>query len=301
VNQATETATGTSVSAIDRYEVSPTIYGVGAGGRRLSARHAGGWFVRDFPLTIRHVSAGPLTCCTTPWCTATRRARAGRVPPARAPGCHERNRAETELARYRDHLEDLIRAEAHELETANADLQCGHHGAQETGGGNLIASTGRSRRSARASGHDARHRSESAYLNEVCQIIVRDGGHSMVWIGFWSATDPERTVQAGGAGGFRPKAILESLQVHLGGHRAGSRPHRHRDSHRETKRFAGTCRRILISPRWREEALRRGYVSSIVVPLMEGRRTFGTITIYSGEPDSSRQKRWVCYRNWPMT
>ena len=36
---------------------------------------------------------------------------------------------------------------------------------------------------------------------------------------------------------------------------------------------------------WREEALKRGYASSIVLPLMSGSKAFGTLTIYSKEPN----------------
>jgi signal transduction histidine kinase/ActR/RegA family two-component response regulator len=36
---------------------------------------------------------------------------------------------------------------------------------------------------------------------------------------------------------------------------------------------------------WREDAIKRGYASSIVFPLIEGDRAFGAITIYSREPD----------------
>ena len=44
------------------------------------------------------------------------------------------------------------------------------------------------------------------------------------------------------------------------------------------------CRNMLTDPTflpWREEALKRGYASSLVVPLKEGDKAFGAITIYS--------------------
>ena len=49
-----------------------------------------------------------------------------------------------------------------------------------------------------------------------------------------------------------------------------------------------TCRNMLIDPRfapWREEALKRGYASSLVLPLMADGQCFGAITIYSRAPD----------------
>ena len=36
---------------------------------------------------------------------------------------------------------------------------------------------------------------------------------------------------------------------------------------------------------WRKEALKRGYASSIVLPLISGGKAFGALNIYSKEPD----------------
>ena len=37
---------------------------------------------------------------------------------------------------------------------------------------------------------------------------------------------------------------------------------------------------------WREEAIKRGYASSLVVPLKDEGKVFGAVTIYSREPDA---------------
>ncbi len=50
-----------------------------------------------------------------------------------------------------------------------------------------------------------------------------------------------------------------------------------------------TCTNMLTDPRfepWRKEAIKRGYKSSIVLPLKTGDKVFGALTIYSTEPDS---------------
>ena len=39
-------------------------------------------------------------------------------------------------------------------------------------------------------------------------------------------------------------------------------------------------------PALAEQALKRGYASSLVVPLKEGDKAFGAITIYSRQPDT---------------
>jgi PAS domain S-box-containing protein len=279
VNQATETATGLPSARLIGTSFSDYFmeWERADAGYQLVMR-AG--FVRDFPLTIRHVSGRTIDVLYN---AVVYRNEAGRVQGvfAAARAVTERNRAETELARYRDHLEDLIRARTHELETANADLQ-----ADITERKKREAELDRLNRTLKALGASSqammRATDESAYLNEVCQIIVRDGGHSMVWIGF-VRDDPERTVQPVAQAGF-DEGYLKSLQVTWADTERGRGP-------TGTAIRTGTpsgCRNMQTDPNfapWREEALRRGYVSSIVVPLMEGRRTFGTITIYSGEPD----------------
>ncbi len=78
--------------------------------------------VRDYPLTIRHV-AGRTTDVL--YNAMVYRNEAGQVQGvfAAARDVTERKRAEAELARYRDHLEELVRQRTSELETANTHLQ----------------------------------------------------------------------------------------------------------------------------------------------------------------------------------
>ncbi len=78
--------------------------------------------IRDYPLTIRNL-AGHTTDVlynAVVYCD-----EAGQVQGvfAAARDVTERKRAEAELARYRDHLEELVRQRTSELETANTHLQ----------------------------------------------------------------------------------------------------------------------------------------------------------------------------------
>jgi PAS domain S-box-containing protein len=280
VNQATETATG--IPAADLIGTNFSDYFVererAEAGYQLVMR-AG--FVRDFPLTIRHVSGRTIDVLYN---AVVFRNEAGEVQGvfAAARDVTERNRAETELARYRDHLEDLIRARTHELESANARLQ-----SDITERKKREAELDRLNRTLKALGSSSqammRATDESAYLNEVCQIIVRDCGHSMVWIGF-VRDDPEQTVQPVAHAGF-DEGYLKSLRVTWADTERGRGP---TGTAIRTGRPSG-CRNMQTDPNfapWREEALRRGYVSSVVVPLLDGGRAFGTITIYSREADA---------------
>ncbi|MBI5567000.1 MAG: GAF domain-containing protein, partial [Chloroflexi bacterium] len=123
---------------------------------------------------------------------------------------------------------------------------------------------------------------EAQYLAEVCQIIVEDCGHTMVWIGF-ADDDEARTVRPMAHAGFEI-GYLETLNITWADTERGRGP-------TGTAIRTGqpsACRNMLTDPNfapWREEALRRGYASSIVFPLLADGRAFGAITIYSKEAD----------------
>jgi PAS domain S-box-containing protein len=78
--------------------------------------------VQDYPLTIRHVNGSTTDVLYN---AVVYRNEAGQVQGvfAAARDVTERKRAEAELARYRDHLEELVRQRTGELEEANAHLR----------------------------------------------------------------------------------------------------------------------------------------------------------------------------------
>jgi PAS domain S-box-containing protein len=122
---------------------------------------------------------------------------------------------------------------------------------------------------------------ESEYLQEVCKIIVRDCGHAMVWIGF-AEEDEDRTVRPVASAGFE-KGYLQTLNITWADTQRGRGPTG--TAIRTGK--PSQCSNMQIDPAfepWRQEAIKRGYASSIVFPLMEGGKAFGAITIYSKEP-----------------
>ena len=123
---------------------------------------------------------------------------------------------------------------------------------------------------------------EKTLLERVCKIITEDCGHAMVWIGF-AENDEAKSVVPVAYSGF-DEGYIEKLRITWADTERGRGP-------------SGTairtgrpcmCRNMLTDPAflpWREEALKRGYASSLVVPLMANGKAFGTITIYSREPD----------------
>ena len=135
-------------------------------------------------------------------------------------------------------------------------------------------------RSARAM---IRATNEADYLREVCMIVVEDCGHAMVWIGF-AEDDAAKTIRPVAYSGFE-KGYLETLKLTWADTERGRGPGG--TAIRTGK--PSSCANMLTDPAfapWREEALKRGYASSLVLPLTAGGKTFGEITIYERKPDA---------------
>ena len=123
---------------------------------------------------------------------------------------------------------------------------------------------------------------EETYLQEVCQIIIKDCGHAMVWIGY-AEDDEAKSVRPAASAGFED-GYLQTLQITWADTERGRGP-------TGTAIRTGqpcACRNMLTDPQfapWREQALRRGYASSLVLPMRDKDKTFGALTIYSALPD----------------
>jgi PAS domain S-box-containing protein len=124
--------------------------------------------------------------------------------------------------------------------------------------------------------------SEEKFLKDICKIVVEDCGHAMVWIGF-AEEDEGKTVRPVASAGFE-EGYLETLSITWADTERGRGP-------TGTAIRTGRpiiCRDMLADSAfepWREEAIKRGYASSIVLPLMNYGKAFGAINIYSREPD----------------
>ena len=124
---------------------------------------------------------------------------------------------------------------------------------------------------------------ESAYLEEVCRVVVEDCGHAMVWIGY-AEEDEAKTVRPVAYSGFEA-GYLETLKITWADTERGRGPTG--TAIRSGK--PGVCRDMLTDPRfapWREEALKRGYASSLVLPLRANGRSIGGLTLYSSRADA---------------
>jgi PAS domain S-box-containing protein len=124
--------------------------------------------------------------------------------------------------------------------------------------------------------------SEADFLKDVCGIIVEDCGHAMVWIGF-AEENEGKTVRPVASAGFE-EGYLEKLNVTWADTERGRGP---TGTAIRTGR-PSICTNMLTDPAfepWRDEAIKRGYASSIVLPLMADSKAFGAINIYSREPN----------------
>ena len=124
---------------------------------------------------------------------------------------------------------------------------------------------------------------EPALLQQVCRIVTEDCGYAMVWIGY-AENDENKTVRPVAYSGYE-EGYLETMQLTWADNERGRGP-------TGTAIRTGQpsmCRNMLTDPAftpWRAEAIKRGYASSVVIPLKEGDKVFGAITIYSREPDT---------------
>jgi sigma-B regulation protein RsbU (phosphoserine phosphatase) len=121
---------------------------------------------------------------------------------------------------------------------------------------------------------------ESALLQRICQIIVEEAGYRLCWVGY-AEHDAARTVRPAAQAGFE-EGYLKVANITWADTERGRGP-------------TGTCIRtgqiqiaknIATDPRlapWREDALKRGYASSIAIPLVDEGKPFGALMIYSSE------------------
>lgn len=124
---------------------------------------------------------------------------------------------------------------------------------------------------------------ESEYLDEVCRIVVDDCGYAMVWIGY-AEDDENKTVRPVASAGFE-EGYLETLHITWADTERGQGPTGTAIRTGEPS----TCKNMLTDPKfalWREDAIRRGYASSMVLPLISDEKVLGAISIYSREPDA---------------
>ena len=124
---------------------------------------------------------------------------------------------------------------------------------------------------------------EVKFLQEVCQIIVEEGAYRLAWVGF-AEKDERKRVRPVAQAGFED-GYLETVKITWADTERGRGPTG--TAIRTGK--PSICQNMLTDPKympWRVEASRRGYASSIALPLFTEDQIIGALNIYAVEPDA---------------
>ncbi len=124
-------------------------------------------------------------------------------------------------------------------------------------------------------------RNDQFLLNDICRKIVEDGGYLMAWVGF-SGNDVNKTVHPIAESGYE-NGYLNSIDITWADTDRGQGPTGAAIRTGITQINQDCLNNPLMIP-WREAALKRGYQSSIGLPLSNEGKPFGALTIYAKEP-----------------
>jgi PAS domain S-box-containing protein len=124
---------------------------------------------------------------------------------------------------------------------------------------------------------------ESAWLIQVCRIIVEQAGYRFCWVGR-AEHDEAKTVTAVAQGGV-DEGYLRTVGVTWADTARGHGPVGTCIRTGKTQTVKNTATDPLFLP-WRDEALKRGYGSVIAIPLVVEGKPFGALTIYAAEPEA---------------
>ncbi|MBU1234319.1 MAG: GAF domain-containing protein [Proteobacteria bacterium] len=128
---------------------------------------------------------------------------------------------------------------------------------------------------------------EQTLLQQICNVIVDIGGYRLAWIGF-ALNDKEKNVQPIAHHGFNDN-YLETIHITWADTERGQGP-------TGTAIRTGKpviCQNILNDPRflpWRDQAVKRGYGSSVSLPLLVDKKVIGALNIYAIEENAFNEQ-----------
>ncbi len=128
-----------------------------------------------------------------------------------------------------------------------------------------------------------RAESEADLLDLICRIAVDEAGYRLAWVGY-AEDGPEQAVrpvaQAGYEAGYLESITVTWADTPLGRGPTGA-------AIRTGRPVVG--RSFLTDPEltpWREQAIERGFASSLALPLRAEGRVFGALSIYAPTPNA---------------
>jgi len=122
---------------------------------------------------------------------------------------------------------------------------------------------------------------ESELLDGMCRLIVEYGGYCMAWVGY-AQNDAQKSIKPLASAGHATE-YLNSVHLNWADNEYGQGPS---GTAIQTGKLAvvHNLKTAECSP-WCDQALTCGYSSSIALPLLEGGKTFGALSIFANEPD----------------
>ncbi len=125
---------------------------------------------------------------------------------------------------------------------------------------------------------------ETQLLNDICSVLVSIGGYQLAWVGF-AQNDEAKSVRVMARAGAHSD-YLDHIQVTWSDTPQGQGP---TGTAIRTGEFL-VAQDILHDPQflpWREQAVARGYASSIALPLFDdNNHAFGAMNLYGIEPNA---------------
>lgn len=124
---------------------------------------------------------------------------------------------------------------------------------------------------------------ETSLLEEVCRIIVNDGGYRLAWVGYTEKGGGKivkPVAQCGYEEGYLDAISITWDETVTGLGPTGTAIRTGQPAH---------ARNIVSDPAyapWRDEALKHGYASSLALPMIINSHTLGALNIYAAEPDA---------------
>jgi PAS domain S-box-containing protein len=124
---------------------------------------------------------------------------------------------------------------------------------------------------------------EARLLEDICGILVRVGGYRMAWVGY-GEHDEGKSVRPVAHVGFE-EGYLQSASITWADTERGRGPTG--AAIRTGKPVVARNIQTETGPApWREEALERGYASSIALPILLNDQILGALTIYAESPEA---------------
>jgi len=124
---------------------------------------------------------------------------------------------------------------------------------------------------------------EQNLFHDVCRIIVDEGGYRLAWVGM-AEHDAGKSVRPIAQYGFE-EGYLDALGITWADGETGRGPTGTAIRTGSTQVNQHFATNPLVAP-WREQALKRGYGSSIALPLKTASATLGALDVYAAEPNA---------------